>query len=86
MSRVAIIGHVHPTKVNLTALLLAVAAAGILHGAPPAVMPTRRPEFEFGCDLNDLLDDAGRRLERKARKAIRRDRMMAAQRSAVEGR
>jgi hypothetical protein len=84
-SRLAIIGHVHSTKSNLTSILLAVAAAGVLHNSPPAVMPTRRPEFEVGCDLNDTLDDAGRRAERNRRKLERRDRMMRIQRSAVEG-
>lgn len=67
------------------ALLAAAAMAGLLHNAPPAVLPTRRPEFEPGFDLNDCLNDAGNRAQRKARKADRRARLQDLQRAAVTG-
>jgi hypothetical protein len=65
---------------------LAAAAAAILASAPPAVMPTRRPEFEPGFDMNRLLSDPGRREERKQRKSARRAKLQELQRDAVEGR
>ena len=71
---------------NALALALMVAAAGILHKAQPAVMPERRRSFENGYDLNRDLDDLGRHIERKSRKAERRERMQALQRAAAEGR
>lgn len=69
--------HAMPA-VTLVAMLLA--------GDQPAVLPARRPEFEPGFDLNGLLDDAGRRAERKLRKDLRQSRLMAARRAALEAR
>ena len=77
MSRVAIVGA------GVTAAAL---AAILSAGHHVAVMPTRRPEFEPGFDLNQTLDDAGKRAERQARKADRKARMQDLQRAAVEGR
>lgn len=83
MSRVAVISGGR----FLVGALPAIAMAGILSaGNQVAVMPERRREFEHGFDLNQLLDDAGKRGERQARKADRRERLKAAQRAAVEGR
>lgn len=68
------------------AAAFAIAVGGILSAAQHvAIMPTRRREFEPGFDLNEILDDAGRRAERKIRKADRRGRLQAAQRSALTG-
>ena len=77
MSRVTILGAALPAAA-LAALLSA--------GHQVAVLPTRRREFEPGFDLNQLLDDAGKRAARKIRKAERRGRLQAAQRAAAEGR
>lgn len=78
--RVAVIG-------GATRSLAAVALGAILAaGNQVAVMPERRREFEPGFDLNTLLDDAGKREARQARKADRKERMRAAQRAAAEGR
>ena len=82
---VGTIGHIDHGKSVFRQALLAIAAAGVLQAAPPAVLPSRRPEFEPGADLNALLLDAGNRAQRKARKAERRGRLQAAQRAAVEG-
>jgi hypothetical protein len=82
---VGTIGHIDPGKTTLAGLLVAVAAAGFLHASQPMVMPERRREFEPGYDLNDLLDDAGHRAKRKARKADRKARMQELQRAAVTG-
>ncbi|QNJ57394.1 hypothetical protein Dolphis_88 [Pseudomonas phage Dolphis] len=85
---VGTIGHVDHGKSSLVrSVLFALAAAGVLHAAPSVpVLPERRREFEPGFDLNQLLDDAGKRGERQARKADRRERMKSAQRAALEGR
>ena len=73
--------------VGLSCGITAAALAGVLlANAHPVVMPERRREFEPGFDLNEMLDDAGRRADRKARKAERKARLLAAQRAAVEGR
>lgn len=83
MSRVAVISGGR----FLVGALPAIAMAVILSaGAQVALMPERRREFEPGFDLNQLLDDAGKRGERQARKTDRRERLKAAQRAAVEGR
>lgn len=82
---VGTVGHIDHGKSTLTSLLLAVAAAGFLHHAQPAVLPTRRREFEPGTDMNHLLDDAGLRAARALRKAARRERLLDLQRIAVEG-
>jgi hypothetical protein len=73
------------SRTAFAAALPGLAIAAILANAQPVVMPTRRREFEPDYDLNQLLDDAGKRGERKARKAERKARLRAAQRSAVEG-
>lgn len=84
---VGTIGHMGMGGVSSVArsLLAAAAMAGLLHNAPPTVMPTRRPEFEPGFDLNDCLNDAGNRAQRKARKADRKRRLQDLQRAAVTG-
>ena len=76
--RVAVVGG--------TGLAAAALAGVLLANAQPAVMPERRREFEPGFDLNEMLDDAGRRAQRKARKAERKARLQDLQRAAVEGR
>lgn len=83
MSRVAVIGAGR----FLSSAIPVIALAGVLHAAPSVpILPERRREFEHGFDLNQLLDDAGKRGERQARKADRRERLKAAQRAAVEKR
>jgi len=77
MSRFAVIGQALPA-IAMAALLSA--------GHQVAVMPERRRDLEPGFDLNELLDDAGKRGERQARKTDRRERLKSAQRAAVEGR
>ena len=72
--------------VGVTGLTAAALAGVLLANAQPAVMPERRREFEPGFDLNKMLDDAGRRAERKARKAERKARLQDLQRAALEGR
>lgn len=57
--RIAVVGSIGITAAALAGVLLA--------NAQPAVMPERRREFEPGFDLNEMLDDAGRRAQRKAR-------------------
>lgn len=76
--RVAVVGG--------TGLAAAALAGVLLANTQPAVMPERRREFEPGFDLNEMLDDAGRRAQRKARKAERKARLQDLQRAAVEGR
>ena len=66
MSRIALIGSCIPA---------AALAAVLATNAQPVVLPTRRPEFEPNTDLNQLLSDAGRRLERAERKAFRQQRL-----------
>ena len=75
--RIAVVGSIGITAAALAGVLLA--------NAQPAVMPERRREFEPGFDLNEMLDDAGRRAQRKARKAERKARLQDLQRAAVEG-
>lgn len=77
MSRFAVIG----TGLQAAALA-AILAAG---GHQPVPVPTRRPEFEPDFDMNQLLDDPGKRAERERRKADRKTRMRDAQRRAFEG-
>lgn len=77
MSRVAVIG----TGLQAAALA-AILAAG---GHQPVPVPARRPEFEPGFDMNQLLDDPGKRAERAERKADRKARLRDAQRRAFEG-
>lgn len=72
--------------VGVTGLTAAALAGVLLANAQPAVMPERRREFEPGFDLNEMLDDAGRRAQRKARKAERKARLQDLQRAALEGR
>lgn len=72
--------------VGVTGLTAAALAGVLLANAQPAVMPERRREFEPGFDLNEMLDDAGRRAQRKARKAERKARLQYLQRAALEGR
>ncbi len=81
--RVAVIGG---GRFLAGALPAAAMAAILAAGNQVAVMPERRREFEPNCDLNELLEDAGKREARQARKADRRARLQAAQRAAVEGR
>lgn len=76
--RIAVVGSIGITAAALAGVLLA--------NAQPAVMPERRREFEPGFDLNEMLDDAGRRAQRKARKAERKARFQDLQRAALEGR
>ncbi|MBB3017644.1 hypothetical protein FHR70_000684 [Microvirga lupini] len=71
--------------IRATTLLLAVAAAGLLAKAPAAIMPTRRPEWQPGYDMNALLDDAGRRAERALRKVARRSKLQQLQAQAAGG-
>lgn len=76
MSRVALIG----------AGAIAIALATVLSASGhKVVMPERRRELEPGYDMNLMLDDAGRRAERKARKAERKARMQNLQRAALDG-
>ena len=82
MSRV---GVVSGGRFLANAIPAAVVAALLSAGNQVAVMPTRRPEFEPGYDLNQTMDDAGKHAERKARKAERKQRLQAAQRAAVAG-
>lgn len=81
--RVAVVGG---TGLAAAALTAAALAGVLLANAQPAVMPERRREFEPGFDLNEMLDDAGRRAQRKARKAERKARLQDLQRAALEGR
>ncbi|MND96335.1 hypothetical protein D3C76_1410170 [compost metagenome] len=76
MSRLAVIG---------AGLQAAAIAAVLSFGNQLAVLPTRRREFEPDFDLNQLLDDPGKRAERDARKADRKARMRDAQRRAFTG-
>ena len=75
---VGTIGHIDHGKSVVRQALLAIAAAGVLQAAPPAVMPTRRRDFENGYDMNDMLADAGDRHSRQLRKNDRKARMRAA--------
>lgn len=66
---------------NPRTAMLALAAAGILAAAPPAIMPTRRRDLEPGFDFNSIID-----LEGKARKrADRRAHLKAAGSRAFQG-
>lgn len=76
MSRVAVVGA------GVTAAAL---AAILSAGHQVAVLPERRREFEVGVNLNDMLDDAGRRADRANRKAEKAERLRALQRRAFQG-
>lgn len=75
---VGTIGHIDHGRSVVRQALLAIAAAGVLQAAPPAVMPARRRDFEHGYDMNDMLADAGDRHSRQLRKNDRKARMRAA--------
>lgn len=83
MSRVAVVSG---GRFLASAIPAAVVAALLSAGNQVAIMPTRRPEFEPGFDMNRLLSDPGRREERKQRKSARRAKLQELQRDAVEGR
>lgn len=75
---VGTIGHI-----DFGRTMTAIALAGVMLAGNQLAIPTaRRREFEPGFDLNQLLDDPGKRAERQARKAERRERLREAQRRA----
>jgi hypothetical protein len=69
--------------VKLSLVLLAVATAGLLHNAPATIMPTRRPAFEPGHDLNDDRDLGEKSRRRAARKAHLKAHLKAAGQRAM---
>ncbi len=83
MSRVAVVSG---GRFLASAIPAAVVAAMLSAGHQVAIMPTRRPEWQAGFDMNDLLADAGKRAERKGRKAERKQRLQYLQRAAVDAR
>lgn len=70
----------------LFCILKAVALAVVL-GAnhAPTILPARRRAFESGFDLNRLLPDPGKTVERLLRKQARKQRLRELQAQAAKG-
>lgn len=71
----------------LFCILKAVALAAVLGVShAPAILPPRRRAFESGFDLNRLLPDPGKTVERLLRKQARKQRLHDLQAKAAKGR